>query len=240
MQTQSRLTIGRVVKLLQESYPELSLSKVRYLEDEGLVSPTRTAGGYRTYSKEDVKQLEQVLYLQKNRFLPLAVIKQIIERGELEEAIRIESADDDDAPGISASAFEDELVDKLHPLERIPELLGVSITFVRQLSEAGVISFKRSPAGRDLVDGHDFEIIRAADQLSRHGVGPKHLRQYVTTANRESAMFEQALAPYAGRGEVGAEQRKAFSEAFDSMLKNTALIHDSLVRRSVGDRFKNM
>ena len=69
------LTIGKVVKRLQAEYPDLSVSKVRYLEDEGLLTPSRTPGGYRLYSSKDIKRLETILYLQKHRFLPLSVIR---------------------------------------------------------------------------------------------------------------------------------------------------------------------
>ena len=74
------LTIGKVVKKLQTLYPDLSVSKVRYLQDEGLLTPTRTAGGYRLYSQKDVKRLETILYLQKSRFMPLSVIKEELDR----------------------------------------------------------------------------------------------------------------------------------------------------------------
>ena len=74
------LTIGKVVKKLQTLYPDLSVSKVRYLQDEGLLTPTRTAGGYRLYSQKDVKRLETILYLQKSRFMPLSVIREELDR----------------------------------------------------------------------------------------------------------------------------------------------------------------
>lgn len=76
------LTIGKVVKRLQGQYPDLSISKVRYLEDEGLLNPSRTPSGYRLYSQKDVHRLETILYLQKNRFMPLSVIKQQLDGGE--------------------------------------------------------------------------------------------------------------------------------------------------------------
>ena len=76
----SYLTIGKVVKKLQAQYPDLSVSKVRYLQDEGLLNPSRTPGGYRLYSQRDVRRLETILYLQKNRFLPLSVIKEELDR----------------------------------------------------------------------------------------------------------------------------------------------------------------
>lgn len=76
------LTIGKVVKRLQQQYPDLSVSKVRYLQDEGLLNPSRTPSGYRLYSQRDVRRLETILYLQKNRFLPLSVIKEELERAD--------------------------------------------------------------------------------------------------------------------------------------------------------------
>ena len=74
------LTIGKVVKKLQQQYPDLSISKVRYLQDEGLLNPSRTPSGYRLYSQRDVRRLETILHLQKTRFLPLSVIKEELER----------------------------------------------------------------------------------------------------------------------------------------------------------------
>lgn len=80
------LTIGKVVKRLQAEYPDLSVSKVRYLEDEGLLTPSRTPGGYRLYSSKDIKRLETILYLQKHRFLPLSVIREELD-GHGEESV---------------------------------------------------------------------------------------------------------------------------------------------------------
>ena len=79
------LTIGKVVKRLQALYPDLTISKVRYLEDEGLLHPSRTPGGYRLYSQRDIKRLETILYLQKTRFLPLSVIKGELDRQDAGE-----------------------------------------------------------------------------------------------------------------------------------------------------------
>ena len=83
------LTIGKVVKKLQTLYPDLSVSKVRYLQDEGLLTPTRTAGGYRLYSQKDVKRLETILYLQKSRFMPLSVIKEELDREDNRSRVRL-------------------------------------------------------------------------------------------------------------------------------------------------------
>ena len=205
----SYLTIGKVVKKLQAQYPDLSVSKVRYLQDEGLLNPSRTPGGYRLYSQRDVRRLETILYLQKNRFLPLSVIKEELDRVDSGQA---PSADVLGTETLLLTVDDEKVAERLHPIDRMPELLGVQVSFARQLSEAGVIDLRKSPAGRDLVDGHDFPLIRVCDELRHFGIGPKNLRQYVIAANRESAMFEQALMVFAKKGGVAREADDGFHE----------------------------
>ena len=238
MSDDARLTIGKVVKQLQPNYPDLSISKVRYLEDEGLISPRRTPSGYRMYSKADVRRLERILDLQKNRFLPLSVIKQLLDRdadeGEGEGGLLAAEAEPADDIGLEPEIVGDPDVEgKLHPITNMPDMLGVSISFVRELSEAGIIELKRSPHGRDLVDGKDLSIIRTCDKLRRFGISPRNLRQYVTAANRESGMFEQALTVYGGRGEMTQEERERFEEALSQMLSLTSSLRVQLIRRIV-------
>lgn len=225
------LTIGKVVKRLQAQYPDLSVSKVRYLEDEGLLTPSRTPGGYRLYSSRDVKRLETILYLQKNRFLPLSVIKEELDGGGVPG-----TTGTDPATYPEAVCDDEETREKLHPLEKVPELLGVSISFVRDLANNGIVSLRRSPQGRELVDGHDFRLIRCAEALRRFGIEPRNLRQYVNAANRETAMFEQALSVLGPRqGEFTDEQRAQYSQAFEQILHLTDSLRDDLIRRTFAD-----
>ena len=229
----SYLTIGKVVKRLQAQYPDLSVSKVRYLQDEGLLNPSRTPGGYRLYSQKDVRRLETILYLQKNRFLPLQVIKDELEKIDSGQSVSLDGAP---AQGIVLPVDDEETLGKLHPIDRMPELVGAQVSFVRQLSEAGVIELKRSPHGRDLVDGQDFGLIRVCDELRRFGIGAKNLRQYVIAANRESAMFEQALTVYQrkpslnGEEEVEADDTQ-YNQALSRMLGLTNSVRDELIAR---------
>lgn len=221
------LTIGKVVKRLQPQYPDLSVSKVRYLEDEGLLTPSRTPGGYRLYSSRDVRRLERILFLQKSRFMPLSVIRQELD-GVMEatDALAPEAHDPTFVPARDAA--------EPHPLERMPDILGVSISFVRQLSECGIIELVRSPHGRELVSGRDLKLIRACDQLRRFGIEPKNLRQYVAAANRESLMFEQALIGFSKRpAETAPQHRERLSEAFESILSLTNQVRGALIRRTL-------
>lgn len=283
MADSSFLTIGKVVKKLQTLYPDLSVSKVRYLQNEGLITPIRTAGGYRLYSQNDVKRLETILYLQKNRFMPLSVIKEELDRqdknleAELQvhdqagEATNTEAQAIPEAQGSSrevqspldgkqvsqailgathADAIvvpvdDPEVVQKYHAIDRIPEIVGCSVGFVRQLSEAGVITLKRSPHGRDLVDGKDLTLIRLCSDLRHFGFEPKNLRQYVMAANRESSMFAKSLVVYAKKGggvevDYTDETRQKFMAALTRMLGLTNAIRNELITKLVHESFKDM
>lgn len=277
------LTIGKVVKKLQTLYPDLSVSKVRYLQDEGLITPSRTAGGYRLYSQKDVKRLETILYLQKSRFMPLSVIKDELDRqdknpevkpqvqNQASELITSEAQDSLEVQGSSrqgqaqlegkqvsqailGAAHADaivvpvddpEVVQKYHAIDRIPDLAGASVSFVRQLSEAGVIALKRSPHGRDLVEGKDLTLIRLCNELRHFGFEPKNLRQYVMAANRESSMFAKSLVVYAKKGggvEVDHtdESRQKFMAALTRMLGLTNAVRNELITKLVSESFKDM
>ena len=283
MADSSFLTIGKVVKKLQTLYPDLSVSKVRYLQNEGLITPIRTAGGYRLYSQNDVKRLETILYLQKNRFMPLSVIKEELDRqdknleAELQvhnQAVETTNTEAQASPEAQSSSREvqspldgkqvsqailgathadaivvpvddPEVVQKYHAIDRIPEIVGCSVGFVRQLSEAGVITLKRSPHGRDLVDGKDLTLIRLCSDLRHFGFNSKNLRQYVMAANRESSMFAKSLVVYAKKGggvevDYTDETRQKFMAALTRMLGLTNAIRNELITKLVRESFKDM
>ncbi len=231
------LTIGKVVSKLQEQYPDLSVSKVRYLEDEGLLTPSRTPGGYRLYSARDIQRLETILYLQKSRFLPLSVIKDELDgkRGGTDSTPEdcCEATSDPVDPTLSVSP---EAERELHPIDRIPEVTGVPISLVRKLADCSIIKLVKSPAGRDLVRGSDLRLIRACNELTRFGIEPKNLRQYLAAANREIPMFEQALASLSRhQGETPNERRLRREVALDRMLTLTGVVRGSIMRRELID-----
>lgn len=231
------LTIGKVVSKLQEQYPDLSVSKVRYLEDEGLLTPSRTPGGYRLYSARDIQRLETILYLQKSRFLPLSVIKDELDgkKGGMDSTPEdcCEATSDPVDPTLSVSP---EAERELHPIDRIPEVTGVPISLVRKLADCSIIKLLKSPAGRDLVRGSDLRLIRACNELTRFGIEPKNLRQYLAAANREIPMFEQALASLSRhQGETPNERRLRREVALDRMLTLTGVVRGSIMRRELID-----
>ncbi len=232
MSERSYLSIGQVVNLLRNTYPDLSNSKIRFLEDEGLITPHRTPKGYRQYSKEDVNRLEVILHLQKTRYMPLNVIKTKLDNAESLDALAIEVGLLSNEPIKDSSQ---ESVAKLHPIDETPDLLGVDISFVRQLIANDLISLVKSPQNRELVDSRDFAIIRSCAELGRFGIEPRNLRQYVTAANRESAMYEQVLIAMLSRDDSDDERQKKLEKAFDRLHNLTESVHVSLLKHRVFD-----
>jgi len=188
--TREYMTIGEVVEHLKTKYPDLSISKVRFLEEEGLVTPDRTAGGYRKFSTADLKRLELVLKLQKEHFMPLAVIREKLadyDKGrvpvELEPVVSHAEA--------MALPLEDA---ETVPVEKASEALGVTEAFLRELAEFGLIQLVDGDHGKEIQAG-DIGIAHACWDLRRFGVEPRHLRIYETFAEREASFFSQILMP---------------------------------------------
>src|SRR5947208_566954 len=170
---QKAVTIGSVCKALVQEFPDISISKIRYLEDQKLLTPRRTPGGYRLYSTEDVARLRTILRLQRDEFLPLRVIRQELARGRSE-------ADEAPQPTAARAAPRRAGVsgrDQGHwaTLEEVLEATGARRELVAELEEFGLIRAHARPGGSPgaskVYDDTDREIVRAAAELSRYGVG---------------------------------------------------------------------
>jgi DNA-binding transcriptional MerR regulator len=223
------LTIGAVVKQLEREFPDISISKVRYLEDQKLLSPRRTPGGYRLYSPADVDRLRTILRLQRDEFLPLRVIRQELAAGRSEP----------DAPGGSASAPEPRSPRRatvalrgpgsLYRLEDVLDDTGADQGLVKELEDYGVVKGERRD-GEVFYDDTEREIVRAVTELKRYGVGGRNLRVFRTSADREAALLEQILAP--ALRSRNPERRKEAVEALENLaaiashLKHLLLIRD--------------
>jgi DNA-binding transcriptional MerR regulator len=182
------LTIGRLVGTLQEEFPQLTISKVRYLEDRGLLTPRRTQGGYRTYGPADVRRLRAILTLQRDDFLPLDVIQQRLERGIASPAGRR-----------LRSGPAGEAAETLHRLERTftwdeaADMTGIDVPLLRQLGDYRLVEGGRGGEGR--LTETDLEIARMCGLLARFGVEPRNLRLLQSSVEREAALLEQVVAP---------------------------------------------
>jgi DNA-binding transcriptional MerR regulator len=184
------LTIGHVVRSLQPEFPDLSISKVRYLEDRGLLTPYRTAGGYRKYAAHDVRRLRAILTMQRDEFLPLEIIRERIERaagaGTVGRALAGKSA-------LFASALTFRQPEERSTWHEAFADGSVGEAFLGQLAEFRLI--EAGPATSPTVTTADAEIAQICDLLARYGVEPRNLRVLLSSAEREAALLSQALAP---------------------------------------------
>jgi MerR HTH family regulatory protein len=230
------LTIGAVCKILQGEFDDISISKIRYLEDQKLLSPRRTPGGYRLYSQSDVERLRTILRLQRDEFLPLRVIRQeLAAGGDLDFG---GSSGGDRRPG-GAAVRRAILVNTSNAYLGIDELIeetGARAELVAELENFGIVQPQKRD-GKTVYDETDREIVRAANELSRVGVGARNLRVFRSSADREANLLEALLGP--SLRSRNPERRKEALESLESLaatvshLKHLLLVRD--LRRLAGD-----
>jgi DNA-binding transcriptional MerR regulator len=175
------LTIGAVCDRLKEEFPDISISKIRYLEGEGLVTPERTRGGYRLFGEEEVERLETILRLQRDEFLPLKVIREELEKPTSPERRRRR------ANGLRDTESE---LDQATLCERA----GIDRRLARELEEYGLL-VPRIDSGDRLYGETDAEIAAICGRLAGFGIDPRHLRAFRTSVDRETGLLEAAIAP---------------------------------------------
>jgi DNA-binding transcriptional MerR regulator len=237
-QTKS-LTIGAVCKGLQQEFPDISISKIRYLEDQKLLTPRRTPGGYRLYSAADVSRLRTILRLQRDEFLPLAVIRQELAAGRSFDDPPAAKPTGDGAvkpaegtrPGAALRRLTLSVRDRgaAYSLDDVVEQTGAEPRLVQELEDFGIVKGEVRE-GKRYYDETEREIVRAVSELSRYGVAGRNLRVFKSSAEREAALLQQILAP--ALRSRNPERRKEAVEALENLaavashLKHLLLVRD--------------
>jgi DNA-binding transcriptional MerR regulator len=179
------LTIGAVAKILGREFDDISISKIRYLEDQKLLSPRRTPGGYRLYSQADVERLRAILRMQRDEFLPLRVIRQELASGSDRKGR--------EGPPRTVTSVDPKGGAHME-LEELVEQTGAPAEVIRDLVEWRIVQ-PRKIDGRLMYDDTDREIIKACAELARFGVAGRNLRVFRSAADREAALLEQVIGP---------------------------------------------
>jgi DNA-binding transcriptional MerR regulator len=200
-----RLTIGSVCRRLQAEFPDISISKIRYLEDQGLLTPRRTQSGYRLFGEADVERLETILRLQRDEFLPLRVIRQELASpsGAGKDRRRRRGA------GLADPSEELELGE-------LCERAGIAAELARELEDYGLLQPRRDGSGK-LYPAGDVDVAIACAKLARYGITARHLRSFRTAADRKAALLQQLVAPSlrsrnAERREAGIQELQTLAE----------------------------
>lgn len=228
---ESLLSIGDVLGLLKQDFPDVTISKIRFLESEGLVLPQRTASGYRKFAPADVQRLRYILGMQRDQYLPLRVIKDhldAIDRG-LQPPTAIGQPP---RPLVSMDSLvraEDFSASKPVRMTRaeIAEAAGVELSVVGEIESFGLIA-----ATDGYYSSDDLTVMRAAGALLAFGIEPRHLRGFKAAADREIGLVQQVVTPLAKSKGDGAERA---GEAAREIAALSVALHSALVRSGIQD-----
>lgn len=216
------MSIGAVLDQLRREFPDVTLSKLRFLESEGLVSPSRTPAGYRRYDDSDVERLRYVLLAQRDQYLPLKVIRSQLESldsGEVTALTGARSA----RQVVTADSFRRPRRVRLTD-EEAAERAGVSEDFLAELVRAGLIT----PDGSGYFAAEDVDIASSAKALESFGLDMRHLRAVRQAAQREADLITQAAGQIARRDEPDAQAR---AEEFAREMSATLVsLHASVLK----------
>ncbi|MFN2586560.1 MAG: MerR family transcriptional regulator [Actinomycetota bacterium] len=231
------LSIGEVLDSVRADFPDVSISKIRFLEAEGLIAPERTPAGYRKFYEPDVARLRYILSLQRDHFLPLKVIRE-----RLGQADAAGSYPDPGAGGTRRAAAaapngrgsmaeaEPGSIESSVQLTRaeLREVSGLSEEQLRGLEDFGVLA-KRDD---DVYDENDLVVAKASGRFFAYGVEPRHLRMYRQFADREAAFFEQIVTPALKRKDAGAGDQA--HQSVRELLTLSRQMREAALRSSLG------
>jgi DNA-binding transcriptional MerR regulator len=217
------LTIGSVVDRLRAEFPDISVSKLRYLEEQGLVTPRRTKSGYRLYSQDDFKRLVRVLAMQRDEYLPLKVIRRELERSP---ANPLPTA----RPGIRKSDLLTPGEEREYTGEEIQAMTGADAALLSELEEFELVHARQVSGVRRYTET-DAGIVGAAAQLAQLGLRPKNLRVVKSAVDREVGLIEQVLLP--ALSSTRPERRREGLEQLDDIVQATTQLRQLLLARGV-------
>ena len=211
------MSIGEVLAHLRAEFPDTTISKLRFLEAEGLVEPQRTASGYRKYSWPDVHRLRLVLTAQRDQYLPLRVIREQLRQWELQTPPPAR-------PMLVAVGAEPEPAPARVSRAELLAQAGIGDELLTELERGGLV--QSHPPG--WYDADAVAIVEAVAGLTRHGLEPRHLRAFRASADREVGLFAQLLAPLVRQPDPAARARAG--ETARELQALSQRLHTALVR----------
>lgn len=225
------LSIGQVVKRLKANYPDLSISKVRFLEDEGLLNLKRSKGGYRLFRAEDVERLELILKLQKENFLPLAVIKERLKTWQpgtnapSDAAVTLGESN-------ASTNLDVEARQVAKAVNQVANETNLSVERIKALENYGLINLIEAGDGL-MLSSDDEKIVKIFAQLHSYGIDPRHLRMYENLVQKEVVLFQQILAPELKHKSVS--KRKESQAKLKELIKLTQDLKFYILKKALAE-----
>ncbi len=228
----SKLGIGKVIDELRSEFPELSITKIRYLESEGLIEPERTPSGYRKFSFHDVERLRFILRQQRDQFWPLSFIRQVLE--DMDRGVVPQRARDsvtvpaltlgEDGLPTAATFSEGRSQIRLSRAELI-DSAGITEELLDAIEQYGLISRRKS---QSYYDGHALTVASVVSDFAALGLEPRHLKIFRTAADREIGLFDQIVAPVAKQHDKAKTAELTAQIAALAIRLHTVLVKDGL------------
>lgn len=241
-QAKTQMTIGEVLKTLREEFADVSISKIRFLETEGLIDPERTASGYRKFYPADVARLRYILRLQRDHFMPLKVIRKRLETFDPAESQSEaasgngsgEAAERPAAPELAAPNIEEDpaLLEGGLSLswEEFLSATGLAHDEVAELEEYGLVESRLLDSGDLYYNEDDLQVAKIAKEFGKYGIQARHLRMYKNFAEKELGLFEQVIVP-TSRNQ--AEGRRSRTQSLAELAKLSRRLKQVLLRSSL-------
>ncbi len=221
------LSIGEVLESLKEGFPDISISKIRFLEAEGLIEPERTASGYRKFYEKDVDRLKYVLQLQRDHFMPLKVIRDRLSEADSNGAIRRAAPPEAPGAGSDNGEAETDVTGVQLTKNELCRAAGVTDDEFQGLVDFGVMTTKAD----DVYDETDLLIAKAARKFFQFGVEPRHLRMYKQFADREVDFFSRIVLPFTRRKDE--ESQREASRSMHELLGLSRQLREGVLRTSL-------
>jgi DNA-binding transcriptional MerR regulator len=227
MPTRNYQSIGEVLVSVKTEFPDITISKIRFLEAEGLIQPERTPSGYRKFYDKDVDRLKHILRMQRDEYLPLKVIKERLLKAEagpedaVEEPAEESGGDDEIASpptGLQMS------------IDEMAAATGIEKERIRELESFGLVC-SHGPEGARYYDGDDYVVLSIVRDFFHYGIEPRHLTMYKHFGEREAAFFESIVMPHLRQRNP--EARRQATTALTDLAKASRKLKAALLRNNL-------
>jgi DNA-binding transcriptional MerR regulator len=238
--TRNYQSIGEVLVSVKTEFPDITISKIRFLEAEGLIEPERTPSGYRKFYPQDLEKLRSILRMQRDEYLPLKVIKERLLKHDADEAAGELGEEDgtgggEDGPTAAAVEIADAPTGLQMSIEEMSAATGVDRERIRELESFGIVC-SHGPAEARYYDGDDYIVLSIVKDFFRHGIEPRHLTMYKHFADRESTFFEALVAPTLRQRNPDA--RRAASQTLADLSVTSRKFKQALLRTNLRDNLQ--
>ncbi|HEX9683709.1 MAG TPA: MerR family transcriptional regulator [Acidimicrobiales bacterium] len=243
-------SISEVLSILKEDFPDVTISKIRFLESQGLVSPARTPSGYRKFTAPDLERLKWVLHQQRDRFMPLKVIRERLEKSgavsgvpegsdspavvpptdRAEPPSRTDASPHSERQPVSPPDVGSEPPGDIIGRTDLAEAVGLSVGQIQELARYGILE-DRKVGGEVYYDEDSRQLAEIAAIFLGQGLEARHLRTLFNAADREAGMLSQVVDPLIRRRRSGnADEAK---QKLDALMSAGQQLRSIVVRRHI-------